>query len=76
MTQDEYRSILGFRPPVMPTLKAVHLSEEEISSEGVNWNEKGKVNPVRDQASCGSCWAFSAVAAMESRYAIKTGTLL
>lgn len=33
------------------------------------------VNPVKNQGSCGSCWAFSAVAGLESIYAIKAGNL-
>jgi len=33
------------------------------------------VNPIRDQGSCGSCWAFTAVAQLESQYAIQFGDL-
>ncbi|KAK8791842.1 hypothetical protein WA158_005219 [Blastocystis sp. Blastoise] len=43
--------------------------------ESVNWVEKGVVNAIKDQRSCGSCWAFSAVAAMEGMDAIKNGKL-
>lgn len=29
------------------------------------------INPVQNQGQCGSCWAFSAVATAESRFALK-----
>lgn len=43
--------------------------------KSVDWSEEGKVQHVKNQGSCGSCWAFSAIGALESAVAIKTGEL-
>lgn len=41
----------------------------------VDWRKKGVVSPVKDQGSCGSCWAFASTAVIESQVAIDTGKL-
>jgi len=50
--------------------------ETEVIGDEVDWVAKGAVNPVKNQGSCGSCWAFSTVGTLESAYQIATGQLL
>lgn len=39
-----------------------------------DWREQGQLTPIRDQATCGSCWAFSTVATLADAIALKNKT--
>lgn len=76
MSTEEFNKRLGtIKPKMSKNGKKVKLSADNAPS-AVDWREKNVVTPVKDQGSCGSCWAFSAVGALEGAYALAHGELL
>lgn len=70
-TEAEYQSILNLEPMPEEEMNLEYHPEPLEGSGEIDWRSHGKVNKIKDQKQCGSCWAFSSVAALETAYAIK-----
>lgn len=80
LTADEFRKDSrrsGFRAEKRSASKrSKKLLRRPAAPAKVDWRTKGVVAPPGDQGQCGSCYAWSAVEAVQSAHAIKTGKLL
>ncbi|KAK4478293.1 hypothetical protein RD792_017582 [Penstemon davidsonii] len=83
LTNDEYKkTFLGartdpkrrFTKGKSDRYKAYNVGDSLPDS--IDWREKGAVLPIKDQGSCGSCWAFSTIASVEGINQIVTGDLI
>ena len=66
---------LNFNSMALLNLKPVTVKISNEAPEAFDWRNQGAVSDIKDQGSCGSCWAFATVANLEGLYAEKKGVI-
>jgi len=80
MSESEKKQLRGAVIPAQSRLDEIPIVVDDRCDPNdiavIDWRDVNGTNylaPIQNQGQCGSCWAFSATASLESRWAIKHG---
>jgi len=78
MTQQEFAKTylnLNYDAMAVANFEPVTVKSTNAAPSSYDWRNQGRVSPIKDQASCGSCWAFATVANLEGLYYANKGVM-
>lgn len=74
LTHDEFQATILMTPQncsATTRREPIELDAGADLPDTLDWRMRGIVSEVKNQGSCGSCWTFSTVAALEAHLALK-----
>jgi len=78
LTKQEFKKIylnLNYDAMAMSNFEPAYVKISNAAPSSYDWRNYNRVNPIKDQGSCGSCWAFSTMGNLEGLYAANKGVL-
>ena len=72
LTKQEFKRIylnLKYDAMAMSNFNPIYAKDTNAAPDSFDWRNYGRVCSVKDQGSCGSCWAFATLGNLESLYA-------
>ena len=66
---------LNYDAMAMANFEPIHVKVSNAAPSAYDWRDYNRVSAVKDQGSCGSCWAFATVANLEGLYAKEKGVI-